>query len=125
MTAIRDVEKDARSVVKDVVDNPGYWGDPEEDDDGEVVEACYLGSVFSLTPSGKYYMPWACSNVEPCKRCKGEGCDFCGGLGSREAYEDECWRDELENAAMKNHCWVFSGEGDPCDLFLGREVGNE
>lgn len=32
-----------------------------------------LGSVFSLMPSGKYYMPWACSNVDPCESCNGRG----------------------------------------------------
>ncbi len=45
--------------------------------DAEVMEKwVYLGTVFSLMPSGKYYMPWACSNVEPCPTC--------GGLGSVE-----------------------------------------
>jgi len=34
---------------------------------------CFLGSVFSLTPSGKFYMPFACSNVMGCRRCKGTG----------------------------------------------------
>lgn len=34
---------------------------------------CLLGSVFSLTPSGKFYAPFACSNVMGCARCKGTG----------------------------------------------------
>jgi hypothetical protein len=33
----------------------------------------WLGTIFGLTPSGKFYMPWACSNVMGCKRCKGKG----------------------------------------------------
>lgn len=33
----------------------------------------YLGNVFNLTPSGKYYQPFACSNVVGCKRCGGTG----------------------------------------------------
>jgi hypothetical protein len=33
----------------------------------------FLGSVFSITPSGKFYMPFACSNVMGCKRCRGTG----------------------------------------------------
>jgi len=33
----------------------------------------YLGTVFALTPSGKYYMPYACSNVAACPVCKGSG----------------------------------------------------
>lgn len=34
---------------------------------------CLLGSVFSLTPSGKFYAPFACSNVMGCRRCGGTG----------------------------------------------------
>ena len=33
----------------------------------------FLGSVFSITPSGKFYAPFACSNVAGCKRCRGTG----------------------------------------------------
>lgn len=33
----------------------------------------YLGSVFGCTPSGKFYMPFACSNVMGCDSCKGLG----------------------------------------------------
>lgn len=47
-----------------------------EDDihgDGSQVRRLYLGSVFGLTPSGKYYLPFACSNLTPCETCKGSG----------------------------------------------------
>jgi DnaJ-class molecular chaperone len=65
----------------------------EEAKDQEVYEGghcwVYLGSVFSLTPSGKYYQPWACSNLDECPRCKGTGhtknpkdCSRCNGSGS-------------------------------------------
>lgn len=33
----------------------------------------WLGSVFSLTPSGKVYAPFACGNLDRCRRCKGTG----------------------------------------------------
>jgi hypothetical protein len=42
-------------------------------DEDEQERTLYLGSCFSLVPSGKYYLPWACSNVEPCPHCKGSG----------------------------------------------------
>ena len=35
----------------------------------------YIGSVFHLYPSGKYYLPFACSNVELCPACNGSGND--------------------------------------------------
>lgn len=38
-------------------------------DEGDV----WLGTIFALTPSGKYYAPFACSNVMGCKRCRGTG----------------------------------------------------
>jgi hypothetical protein len=49
------------------------WEADSEDDDREV-RRVYLGTIFSLTPSGKIYMPFACSNVAgDCPVCKGEG----------------------------------------------------
>jgi len=47
--------------------------DGETDEDGSATGLCFLGTVFHLMPSGKYYMPFACSNVDACKRCNGSG----------------------------------------------------
>lgn len=51
-------------------------GEEWESDDalgGDQVRRVYLGSVLNLCPSGKYYMPWACSNVMGCAQCGGTG----------------------------------------------------
>lgn len=49
------------------------WEESPEDESIEV-RRIYLGTVFSLTPSGKYYLPFACSNVAgDCKTCGGSG----------------------------------------------------
>ena len=45
--------------------------DAEPDEEGEA--SVFVGTVFSLTPSGKYYMPWASSNVQGCDGCNGTG----------------------------------------------------
>ena len=37
------------------------------------VRRVYLGTVFGLMPSGKFYMPFACSNVMGCATCGGTG----------------------------------------------------
>ena len=42
---------------------------PEGDKRGSV----FIGTVFSLMPSGKYYQPFACSNIDPCPACSGTG----------------------------------------------------
>lgn len=128
----------------------------------------YIGTVFSLMPSGKYYTPWANSNVAGCPCCHGEGsipghkssrickknhsryekmmrlavkrgrtyairhakvrlaaknrwqrtCPVCEGLGSKEAYDDECWREQAEEELSSIGCCLESGEGDPCDLYV-------
>jgi len=45
----------------------------EPDDDDGLIGLSFLGSVFALYPSGKFYTPWACGNVEACPACKGRG----------------------------------------------------
>lgn len=125
MSSIRQIVRDARAIAKDAVAVRSEWYEDEEADcEGNRFAREFLGTVMALYPSGKYYTPWASSNVEPCPRCKGEGtltqdaCDFCHGLGSREALEDQAFSEALEAVAEKNGCWIESGEGDPCDVFI-------
>jgi hypothetical protein len=50
--------------------------EPWEDDDHDESQqqrAIYIGTIYALTPSGKFYAPFACSNVEPCPHCHGDG----------------------------------------------------
>ena len=63
---------------------------------------CFLGTVFALMPSGKYYMPW-CSNATV-----------------RDAIHDEDAREALESVIESHGYFLESGEGDPCDLFAVR-----
>jgi hypothetical protein len=65
----------------------------------------FLGTVFNLTPSGKYYMPWACSNVT-----------------IAEAERDARWFEALEKVCDKYGLYTRSGEGDPCDIFVAMGV---
>ena len=76
--------------------------DWQEDDEPErEVRRLYLGTVFALTPSGKYYTPWACSNVT-----------------EEEAERDSDWFEQAEEELETIGCYLVSGEGDPCDLFV-------
>jgi hypothetical protein len=158
------------------------------DGDGSVYAIEYIGSALNC-PSGKYYTPFANSNVEDCPRCHGTGhttkthvcnlcagkglrslselasmrnesipqtvtmlaqsfdvqadidndsfpcnacngsgqihntCNWCEGLGSREAYEDQLWQEELDAQAEKHGLYWVSGEGDPLDQFLCLATG--
>ncbi len=140
----------------------------EDNDDDMQVRRVFIGTVFDLLPSGKYYQPFACSNVSLCPFCCGKGtipghssarirkrnkkryermlklgvklgreyaishakvrnaahnkwqktCSICGGLGSKEAYQDECWYEQAKKELESIDCFLESGEGDPCDLFV-------
>lgn len=73
-----------------------------ENEEGESEGREFLGTVFALFPSGKYYTPYARSNVDALD----------GAL-------DECFRDALEAIAKEHGGYIFNGEGDPCDVFFG------
>jgi hypothetical protein len=64
--AILDVD----AIKRELSGEP--WEDDPEDKDRQV-RRVWLGTVFGLTPSGKVYAPFACSNVMGCDSCKGTG----------------------------------------------------
>jgi hypothetical protein len=71
------------------------------DADGHV--GCYyLGSVMSLTPSGKFYTFWTTNQT------------------SDDVDRDTRWYAALEAVANKYEGWIESGEGDPTDLYFCR-----
>jgi hypothetical protein len=84
-----------------------FTGELIEDTDNLYAEddfkyyADFIGTVFYVMPSGKFYMPWACSNIT-----------------WLEAAQDHCFREGLESELDKHGFWLESGEGDPCDLFI-------
>src|SRR5690606_12236220 len=67
---------------------------------GDVVRMVYLGTVFQLTPSGKYYTFWT---------------------GTEEDFEmDSAWWERVEAEAEERGLFFTSGEGDPCDIYICR-----
>jgi len=81
---------------------------PEKDMDGNYIKIIYLGSVFNIMPSGKYYMPWACSNVT-----------------EEEMWEDQQYMEALEDVASEYGLFITASEGDPTDLLIGKVVDIE
>ena len=159
------MEQVETGFILDAIKRELELSDWEKDfmNDGIESRRVYLGTVFALYPSGKYYMPWACSNLDVCNDCNGSGqeltlrsilqgvkqairwtftrtyytikrgewklsiyrniaylhasCGNCGGTGSREAYLDQLWREQVELELDTIGAYLESGEGDPCDLF--------
>jgi len=71
------------------------------DGDGHV-GSYYLGTVFALTPSGKFYMPWTTNQT------------------ADDVERDSRWYEALEQVATKHEGWTESGEGDPTDMYFMR-----
>jgi hypothetical protein len=109
-------------VVKEEMSKEKWEPDPWNDD--IPCRRIFLGTVFDLTPSGKYYMPWACSNVEICDNCvKTEHAPCseeypCSGDKCCEVCQDARFWEELEAEAGEHGYAIASGEGDPCDIFI-------
>jgi len=71
--------------------------------DGEGhVGSSYLGSVMSLYPSGKFYMPWTSNQTND------------------DVDRDSRFGAALDKAASKHGGWIESGEGDPTDVYFMR-----
>lgn len=110
--------------------------------DGEaIVGQAYLGTVFALTPSGKYYTPWANSNVESCSECDGDGhargaCEF--DANEYHNFEDDCFdfdgnlmcddcpfdKERQGNTPIIQDCSVCKGQGKR-DLYELAKLRNE
>lgn len=87
---------DWSGIITDCVDTVEYSRDADS-----FVGSAYIGTVFSLTPTGKYYTPFANSNVT-----------------EAEAEKDEVWFECLEEVCDEHDVSYTSGEGNPCDLFV-------
>jgi len=66
------------------------------------IGSSYLGSVMSIYPSGKFWMPWTTNQT------------------ADDEDRDSRWHTALDRAADKFGGWIESGEGDPTDLYFCR-----
>lgn len=80
----------------------------QQDELDRPVRMLYIGTVFELLPSGKYYTPFARSNVT----------DF-------EAEVDQIWWEKAERAAQEKDCYLTNGMGSASDVFLVMYVQGE
>lgn len=76
-----------------------------EREDGVLIKRIYLGSILDLLPSGKFYMPWACSNVN-----------------LAEVEQDQWWFMTAEREVARLGAFLENGLGDPTDLFAVQVV---
>lgn len=75
------------------------------DEEGNIIASCFVGSVFSINPSGKYWTFWACSNVTRAEQTK-----------------DRAYNEALEEVLEEKGYFLSSGEGDLCDVFFQKVI---
>ena len=89
-----------RNICKNIETKGEYIKEVSFDHE-EPFYSYYLGSVFSVTPSGKYYVPFASGNVSV-----------------KEAAIDEMWGEEFRKILEEEDCWDEAGQGDSCDIII-------
>lgn len=88
---------------KVIAEKPDHIEDADDGDDP--IARTYLGSILTLYPSGKYYTPWARTNVS-----------------LSEATLDTCYRDALDKLAQEFDGWIEEGDDDPLDIFFCKRM---
>ena len=78
-----------------------------ENEEGSDYLSDYLGSVFSIFPSGKFYAPWTTNQT------------------IRDVWHDRAFAEALESVLDEYGMWFESGEGDPTDLFICTHLKEE
>jgi hypothetical protein len=73
----------------------------DTDEDGEAVASCYLGTVFDLFPSGKFYAVYARSNASDI-----------------DVLLDSAFGNALLAWSILHGGYSAHGEDDPCDIFF-------
>ena len=95
----------AREYIRDVCQSEGYLHATE---DGDIVESWWLGTVTALSPSGKYWLPFADANVP-----------------AKEAVHDMLWREALDQAAEELGGYIDFGPDSPEDIYFVVYRGQE
>lgn len=78
------------------------------DEEGNIIASCWIGTVFALYPSGKYWTWWACSNVSRSERAK-----------------DEAYAFALEEVLDDKGFFQTCGEGDSTDVFFQKVIDKD
>ena len=93
--ALEHIASGGTSICGEGCDGDGHEG------------SAYLGSVMSIYPSGKYYMPWTTNQT------------------ADDVERDSRFGEALEAVASKFGGYIASGEGDPTDLYFMRYFTND
>jgi len=105
---IKEAKEIIESVMQEIDSEESY-----KDIDGNTLKSVFIGTCFNIMPSGKYYMPFACSNVEKCSNCGGKG-EIVNPNADMALYEEykkkeQFWIEELKKND-KMYCHLTDSE---------------
>lgn len=73
---VPEVIENARSIIKNAaaeLDTAEIERDESDFGDFSTIQRVFIGNSLYISPSGKFYLPFACSNLEECPVCNGAG----------------------------------------------------
>ena len=73
-----------------------------EPDCGQRIVSIFIGSILSLTPSGKIYAFWTTNQTRA------------------DETRDAAWWEALEEVCEEHHCFTHGSDGDGDSVFIGR-----
>jgi len=90
-------KKQIKTLLKRILKEERFYPDKQWSDEDEPVYLNYLGSFLSLDPCGRFHHFLSPNGItEKCER----------------------YWENMNSAAEELDCWIASGEGDGCDVFL-------
>ena len=92
---------DCKNILEYVEKN--IDGENEQVNDDNVYKTVYIDSVFSIYPSGKFYMPWTTNQ------------------NHRDVYKDEIFREVLEDMLSDNDLYL-DDRGDSDGIYISKSI---
>ena len=100
---IKEAKEIIESAMQQIENEESYM-----DIDGNILKSVFIGTCFNIMPSGKYYQPFACSNVEKCSKCDGKG-EITNPNADMALYEEYRYKEQKWIEFMRdNDTWYHS-----------------
>ena len=99
------IEETIQNEAKEIIESALKKIESEEsymDNSGNTIKSVFIGTCFNIMPSGKYYMPFACSNVEMCPKCKGKG-EITNPNANSALYDEYRYKEQKWIVFMRNN----------------------
>jgi len=98
---IKEAKEIIESAMQQIENEESYM-----DIDGNILKSVFIGTCFNIMPSGKYYQPFACSNVEKCSKCDGKG-EITNPNADMALYEENLKKEQFWIEYLRNNSVTY------------------